>query len=129
MSKRLSGRTSKECESVAGRLGVRSMTQNRRKISPTSWSDEEIETLKTYYPTEARKAFKRIPGRSKSACCNMVTKLGLTTRERCWSEYELVILEIYYPREKGNVIHRLPGRTLGAIQRKACDLGLTGNSR
>lgn len=94
------------------------------KTNRNSWTKEEDEILKKYYPIEGQKAVKRLPGQSKKSCSSRAYVLGIKTEDRWWSDEEIEILKKYYPKERGNVAKRLPNRKKAACKSKANLLGL-----
>ena len=90
-----------------------------------SWTDDENEILKTYYPTEGIEVAKRLPGRSASAIMTRayVLKIGSNVKNE-WTDEEDEILRQYYSAEGRNVNKRLPGRTKLACACRAQKLGL-----
>ena len=90
-----------------------------------SWTDDENEILKTYYPTEGIEVAKRLPGRSVSAIMTRayVLKIGSNVKNE-WTDEEDEILRQYYSAEGRNVNKRLPGRTKLACACRAQKLGL-----
>ena len=94
-----------------------------------TWTDEEHEILKTYYPTEGIEVIKRLPGRSEGA---ILTRAHLFHIESLihaeWTEEEDAIIREFYPLEGKNVYKRLPGRTKSACANHAIKLKVRSNN-
>ena len=81
VSKRLNNRTPESVRSRANRLGVKveelkiPLSQRRDYSNIKSWSDEEIEIIKFYYPIEGRKIVERLPHRSLSSIVKKAAQL------------------------------------------------------
>lgn len=101
------------------------------------WTEEEINLLKTHYPTSisTEELLKLLPRRSYSAIKTIAKKLGIKrgkhiplTKEsssRHWSKKEIEILkENYHKIPDQELLNLLPGRTILGIKHKAKKLNL-----
>lgn len=111
-------RSVREIGAKASNLGIK--IENKRK----SWSEEEEEILKKYYPVEGMEVLNRLEDVSELCLRNKVRHMGLASPTNRWDDSELEILKKYYPIEGGRVAKRLPGKTLPSIYYKASLLNL-----
>lgn len=93
----------------------------------TMWSENEINILKEYYPTEGIEVAKRLPDRKVSAIIAKASKLGILSETQKWTNEEEKILKKYYELEGGAVSERLPGRSFAACKAKAEKMGMYYN--
>lgn len=84
-----------------------------------SWSEEEDNILRKYYPTEGSDCYDRFINRTKIAVMQRASILGITYTEHSWTEEELNIVKEYYPSEGSSILSRLPGKTLYAVKAQA----------
>lgn len=91
------------------------------------WTEQEIEFLKTNYPTTSAKIIGEELGRSKATVATKVCSLGLKSelRRKPWSDYEIEVLKskFHLPRER--LLNLLPNRSLDAILDKTKRCGLS----
>lgn len=111
-------------KSISHRLKNRTMIAIRSRASELGlivldyWSQDEIEIIKIYYPTEGSNVVKRLPNRTKGAIKRKADKMGLHCK-KFWSDEEIEILRKYYSTEGLKVSKRLSNRTDSAIIRQA----------
>ena len=77
--KRLPGRTKDACTRRAVSLNIKYDINS----SDDHWTEEEINILREFYPIEGREVYKRLPGRTESACRSKACKLGFKRRGSC----------------------------------------------
>lgn len=97
-------------------------------ITAPSWTDEEIETLKKFFPIEGGMCYKRFANKTKSSVVGYASKLGIHS-QRNWTSEEISILKQYYPTEGIEVVKRLPNRNKDTCQAKAASLGIKSNNK
>ena len=95
-----------------------------RALMNGSWTEEEIDILRTHYPNEGKEVASRLPGRTKAACGLKAVELGLRIAPLPWTEEEDRIFRKYYPIEGTKVRFRLPGRTRASCALMANKIGL-----
>lgn len=86
------------------------------------YSDEEIEIIKKYYPTEGTKCSKMLNNRSVSSIHIMAKKLGIKFINPLTDE-EIEIIKKHYEKEGKDITKRI-NKPLASIQYKANELGL-----
>ena len=96
-------------------------------ITP-SWTNEEIETLKKFFPIEGGMCYKRFENKTKSSVVGYANKLGIHS-QKYWTSEEISILKQYYPTEGIGVVKRLPNRNKDTCQAKAQSLGIKSNNK
>ena len=79
------------------------------------YTEEELELLKKYYPTEGPSCYVRFPNRTKDGIVKQANALGIK-HTRYWTEEEKKIFKKYYPTEGYKVIERLPNKSLSSIK-------------
>lgn len=62
------------CRTRAGLIGLHFYETKGGKIS---WTEEEDDIIRTYYPTHGSSITKRLPGKSKSAVVARAIRLGV----------------------------------------------------
>lgn len=83
VSKRLNNRTPDSVRCRARRLGIKVeelkvvSSERRNYANSKSWSDDEIEILKYYYPIEGKKVLERLPYRSLSSITKKAAQLKI----------------------------------------------------
>lgn len=94
------------------------------------WTEEEVNTLRTYYPSEGCETVKRLPGRTLSCMFSKVYRLGLKCGKPSiigpeWTKDELFILLTKYESEGSEGCAELiKTRTAAACKHKASQYGL-----
>lgn len=95
------------------------------KLVCKGWTDEEIEILKKYYPTEGKKVESRLNGKTIVAIRSMASKLGIKDLCICiWTSEEIEILKKYYPKYGCNITEYIPNKSKESIKNKAMGLKL-----
>lgn len=92
------------------------------------WTQDEENILRIYYPSEGPNVYRRLPGRTKSACQLKAFKLGfrgIFRIKRAWTPEEDEIIKKYYPSEGTKVCERLPGRAKASCHARAAKFGVT----
>lgn len=94
-----------------------------------TWTEEEIDILKKYFPEEGTAVHMRIPNHSKIACKSKARELSLSysfndLERASWSKEENSILKKYYEKEGYKTYLRLDGRSPAAVIAQAHKLGL-----
>lgn len=66
------------------------------------WTKDEIEILKTYYPEEGGKTYKRLDDRTEQAVRNKVFKLGIKSNKKrvLWQLKEEELVADFYLKHK-----------------------------
>lgn len=92
--------------------------KNNHSVSRT-WTNEEVEILRKYYPKEGGSVCKRLNNKNHEQCRSYAKRLNLRlintptrAKPKKWTDEELKIMYKYYPTEGKNVFKRLDGRTL-----------------
>lgn len=98
-----------------------------------AWTEEELDILKEYFPTEGASIQKRLPRHSIPAIYQRAHRLGVSVdRQHCnrsWDEDEMAVLREFYPIEGRDVAKRLPWRTEAACKTQANKMGLKAPPR
>ena len=128
INKRLHGRTRQACRLRARFLGI-SSNKEVRYMRSNSWTPEEIEILKKYYPEEGARVVKRLPNRTATNCTSKASELkirstGAKKEYARWTKEDNEILRKYYPIEGEACFTRFPYRTYRACQAHARKIGL-----
>lgn len=114
------------CTGRAIALGIKSETN----ATGETFSFEEIELMKKYFPLEGDEVYKRLNGRKKSNVINKMIKLGIRkSLNSKWSKSEKEIVKKYYEKEGVDIVKRLPNRTKEQIKAMACRLGIKYNKK
>ena len=95
-------------------------------MSVNPWTEEEVQILKLYFPTEGWDIVKRLPRRNKKDIYAKADRLGLVKKtSHLWTEEEIEILKKYYPIESADELKiRLSRHSSAMINNKALKLGL-----
>ena len=94
------------------------------------WTDEELELLRHYYPTESSTIHLRIPRHTLGSCQRKASLMGIRSLStESWSAEEDAVLKEYYPSEGNRVSERLPGRSRKACIVRAGALGIKSQTR
>lgn len=94
------------------------------------FSQEEDAILRKYYPLEGGNVCKRLPERSRPACCNRARALDLQSPNNIgWTAEEDCILQAYYLQEGKACLARLPNRTWRSCLARAHTLGITRQTK
>ena len=142
VSNRLPKRTPTACELRARKLGIKyTETASNHK----SWTDEEEEIVRRYYPTLRKAITEMLPGRTADAINlkfyrlvkedasqkkNDSKSVALKLRNvAAWSKEEDAIICEYYPVEGRKTVYRLPGKTAGMLSYRAKKLGVSFQAR
>ncbi len=120
VAKRLPGRSKKTIYVRATNLGL----VKKMETAPERWSEEELQTLKAFYPTEGAAVSKRLNNRTPAAIRLQARTLGIKYRNN-WTKAEDDILREHYAEEGVHVAARLPNRTQSACLGRAKVLELT----
>ena len=118
--------------SIEGRAHFLRLRIERKKPrnSDRLWSDEEVEILNKYYPTEGTKVQKRLPNRSATSITQQAHLRGIkTTTKNKWSEEEIRILKEEYPTMGVKIIDKLNNKSRQSICMKASSLGIKNMSK
>lgn len=98
------------------------------KLYSASWTEEEINILKEYYPKIGSKCKRYLPHRTRTSIVAQAGRLNivclLTHIE--WTEEEEDILKKYYKLEGEKAFDRIPNRTYRSCRHKVENMGLTG---
>lgn len=120
----------KECQKYLPNRSLKSIIHqaNVNKISINkSWTKDEIELLKQYYPIEGENCVKRFPNRTVHSIKGKAKCLHIQAiRKTPYTEKELDIIRKYYPIEGEKCAVRLPGRNPKCIAKKASNLKIAG---
>jgi len=123
--KLLPGKTIRSCQTMAMRRGLSVQSpKTNRAPSPQKWTVEELGVLRNNYPKLGPSVCTLLPGRTKMACMQMASELGLASDRNTWTDEEDSILKKEYPRIGTRVIELLPGRTKSACYSRAKILGI-----
>ena len=91
-----------------------------KKKSHKKWTEEEINIIRTYYPTEGYRVSKRLKGRTELQCKDYARRINVKVLDeyinpkrnpKKWTKSEKEIMIKYYPKEGSKVAVRLDGRT------------------
>ena len=95
-----------------------------------SWSEEEIEIIKKYYPFEgSRGCAERLKNRKITTINSVARKLRIEYIGDSWQLNEDEIIKKYYPTEGASgCVKRLSGRTPTAITARASKIGVNLNT-
>lgn len=85
------------------------------KFNAKPYTEEEINLLKQYYPTEGPACYIRFNNRSKEGIVKKANELKIQ-HNRFWTDAEIEILCKYYPTEGTKVLKRLPGKIIRQIK-------------
>ena len=99
----LPGRTESACVSMAQKVGISAPNAE-------SWSEEEIEILKTHYPEMGIQVRTFLPGRSALSIQSMARKAEISAPVRKWTDEEDRILRAQYPQMGPSVASLFHGR-------------------
>lgn len=86
-----------------------------------SWSPEEDEIIRKFYPNEGTSCLQYLHGHTQGSLKNRARLLGVASdkRKKEWTPDEDFILRKYYPIEGTLCSARLPGRSVRAIKARA----------
>ena len=91
----------------------------------TSWSPEELQTLKENYAKLGPLKTSELLNRSRTACIARAKLLNIRYENTAtWNENEIKILRQYYPVEGAKVAERLSGRSISACMSCAAKHGI-----
>ncbi len=120
VSRRLPGKNRVEINSMTKELGLK--WNEFREYN--SWTDEEEEILKTYYPLEGKEVSARLPRHSLASILSCAREHNLIFRSDYWTEGEDDIIRKHYATESSDIVRMLPGRTWEAIKKRAHFIGV-----
>lgn len=98
-----------------------------RTIS-NSWSDEEIDILKKYYPKLGSECKEYLPNRNKKSIVAQARRLNISfcDANKKWTIEEENILKKYYKLEGEKAFDRIKNRTYRSCRHKVENMNLTG---
>lgn len=99
------------------------------KKNRNSWTKEEDEIIKKYYPVEGKKVFLRLQNRTMNSVIVRAGKLKVKKIRTNWTKEEDEILKKYYQKEGWNVAKRLPGQSKKSCSSRANVLGIKTENR
>lgn len=95
-----------------------------------SWTEEEENIIREFYPTEGKEIAARLKGHSLAAIRLRASKLGIRCTDsltcNLWTDEENEILIKYYPAEDEAVLKRLPNKDKHQLINHVYYLGLYG---
>ena len=84
-----------------------------------TWTKEEDDILRKYYPTEGSQVVTRLPRHTAQACTVRAARLGISYRNQIrWSEEEDAIVLQDYPVKGAAIAELLPGRSASTILKR-----------
>lgn len=96
------GRTTNAIRSVASKHKLTGMATRNQE----TWTQEEIDILKTYFPKEGIKVSSRLPGRTNAAIYSEANHIGVAKGKRTrkssnsmWTKEEDDIIRKYYKKD------------------------------
>ncbi len=124
VSRRLPGKNRIEINKMTKELGLK-WNESR---DYNSWTSDEEEILKTYYPIEGKAVSKRLPRHTSNSVVTMAQTCNLKYRNDYWTEEEDSIIKNDYYSIGSNITEKLPNRSWTAIQKRAKTLGAESGS-
>ena len=120
VSRRLPGKNRIEINKMTKKLGLK-WNESR---DYNSWTSDEEEILKTYYPTEGKEVSKRLPRHSIASILSYAREHNLIYRSDYWTEDEDIIIKNDYSSIGRDITEKLPGRTWDAVKKRARFIGV-----
>ena len=114
-----------ECFNKIRKSACRSHAATMGLIYDNSWTKEEENIIREYYPRVGASGTSVLLNRARSACVSRARQLGIIFENTLkWSEEEIGVLRQYYPLEGAKGAERFDGRSASACMNCACRLVL-----
>ena len=80
------------------------------------WTEEELNILYQFYPSEGSNVYLRIPKHSQGACINKAVQLKIKTQNHYWTEEDIKKFINNAEKPLTEIVKLFPGRTYSSIK-------------